>query len=167
LVERIKQVVDETGLDPSALRLEITESVLISSAPDVARQLHELRRLDIQLQIDDFGTGYSSLSYLYRFPIDALKIDRSFVSGRSSENTELLRAIVSLAHSLGMAAVGEGMETDEQMRRLAGINCDFAQGYLFSPPARRDSGRGHDGAAPVSATRGAAGCRNRRRRASL
>lgn len=134
LVDRIREVLDETALDPAYLRLEITESVLLGSAQDVTELLHQLRALDIQLQIDDFGTGYSSLSYLHRFPIDALKIDRSFVSGQGSESEALLGTIVNLAHSLGMDAVGEGVETLEQKHRLEEIGCDLGQGYLFSPP---------------------------------
>ena len=98
--------------------------------------LQQLRDLGVQLSIDDFGTGYSSLSYLHRFPIDTLKIDRSFVTQMTdnSENAEIVRTIVTLARSLDMAVVAEGVETADQLRQLGELGCDYGQGYLFSRP---------------------------------
>jgi diguanylate cyclase (GGDEF)-like protein/PAS domain S-box-containing protein len=136
LVEHVAQVLEETGLDAACLKLEITESVLMSSAESVTKMLTELRDLGVELYLDDFGTGYSSLSYLHRFPINVLKIDRSFISriGVGGENSEIARAIVMMAHSLGMKAVAEGVETDHQLAELKALWCEYGQGNLFSKP---------------------------------
>jgi diguanylate cyclase (GGDEF)-like protein len=126
----------ESGLAPARLRLELTESVVMEEPEAAAAKLAHLKDLGIGLDIDDFGTGYSSLSYLRRFPIDALKIDRSFVSGMDSDvdDHEIVRTIVTLAANLGVAAVAEGVETLEQKLRLQGLRCHFGQGFLFSRP---------------------------------
>ena len=122
---------------PGNLRLEITESALMDDPRDATARLARLRGLGVHLDIDDFGTGYSSLSLLSRFPIDALKIDRSFVSGMEGdqEALEIVRAIVKLADTLGLEAVAEGMETDGQRRRLRELGCHVGQGFLFGRPA--------------------------------
>ena len=136
LIEQIKQVLDETGLDGQYLKLEITESVVMEDGESAVTMLSQLRDLGIHLCIDDFGTGYSSLSYLHRFPINTLKIDRSFVSrmGVDGDNSEIVRAIVMLAHSLGMDVVAEGVETSHHLAQLRLLGCEFGQGYFFSRP---------------------------------
>ncbi|OKH22104.1 two-component system response regulator [Chroogloeocystis siderophila] len=133
-IHQIDRVLTETGLDGSYLQLEITESTLIEYAQETVRTLLEIRSRRIQLSIDDFGQGYSSLSYLHRFPINSLKIDRSFVSGMHSngENYEIVRTITTLAHILGMNVVAEGVETPEQFSVLRTLGCEFGQGYLFA-----------------------------------
>lgn len=134
LVARIKDVLRETRLSPHNLKLEITESVLME-VDTVTERLLQLRDLGVQLGIDDFGTGYSSLSYLHRFPIHALKIDRSFVSRMGDRNNlEIVKTIVALAQNLRMTVVAEGVETEEQLGQLRAMECDFGQGFLFSQP---------------------------------
>jgi len=136
-VETVDAVLEATGLDPARLRLEITEGVIMASPEATTATLHQLRRRNISLHIDDFGTGYSSLSYLHRFPIDALKIDRSFVgaiNGQTGDNVEIVRAIVTLAHSLKMDVMAEGVETEEQLMSLKALGCELGQGYLFARP---------------------------------
>jgi len=136
LVDQMKQILTSTGLEPHSLKLEITESLIMEN-PEAARALLlQLKALDIQLGIDDFGTGYSSLSYLHRFPIDRLKIDRSFVNrmGLDKENAEIVRTIVTLAHNLGVDVIAEGVETAEQLALLRALKCKYGQGFLFSPP---------------------------------
>ena len=140
LVEEVDRALRESGLEPRSLKLEITESVLMENADSAADMLAEIRNRGVHLCIDDFGTGYSSLSYLLRFPIDTLKIDRSFVKGMGddgelgSENLELVRTIVTLARNLGLDVVAEGVETAGQRIRLEALGCQHAQGFLFSPP---------------------------------
>jgi diguanylate cyclase (GGDEF)-like protein/PAS domain S-box-containing protein len=134
LVEHVRDVLEESGLDAGCLKLEITESVLMSDADSVTGTLRRLKELGVELQLDDFGTGYSSLSYLRRFPVDALKIDRSFVSpiGPNGANSEIARAIVTMAHSLKMGVVAEGVETEAQAAELRALACEYGQGYLYS-----------------------------------
>ncbi len=136
LLPQIGQILQKTGLDTNSLKLEITESVIIEQTESTTAILLQLRALGIQLYIDDFGTGYSSLSRLHRFPIDCLKIDRSFVSRMESdsENFEIVRTIVTLAHNLGMDVTAEGVETVEQLAQLKSLGCECGQGYLFSKP---------------------------------
>jgi diguanylate cyclase (GGDEF)-like protein/PAS domain S-box-containing protein len=136
LVGQIAEVLRETGLEPSRLRLEITESVVMERPEVVSTMLQELRQLGVKLSIDDFGTGYSSLAYLQRFPADTLKIDRSFVSpmGNLGENSEIARTIVTIGHNLGMRVVAEGVETAEQLAHLRGLSCEGAQGFFISKP---------------------------------
>lgn len=136
LTEQIRQILAETGLNPRSLKLEITESVIMENAKSVKAALQELKALDICLGIDDFGTGYSSLSYLHRFPIDSLKIDRSFVGqmGADLESAAIVRTIITLAHHLGLDVIAEGLETTEQLARLSALECEYGQGCLFSKP---------------------------------
>jgi diguanylate cyclase (GGDEF)-like protein/PAS domain S-box-containing protein len=136
LLEKIDLLLAETGLDGSKLRLEITESMLMDNTEKTIDLLSQLRARKIILSIDDFGQGYSSLSYLPRFPVNLLKIDRAFIwkMTSDSENLEIVRTIISLAHTLGMEVIAEGVETVEQMNLLKELNCEFAQGYFFSKP---------------------------------
>ena len=125
-----------TSLGPEALVVEITESVLMQHTPSTLSTLEALRDAGIRVAVDDFGTGYSSLSYLQRFPIDILKVDRSFVEGAASghEGSVLARAIVELGRALGMRVVAEGIEEPDQLRAMRSFGCGFAQGYLFAHP---------------------------------
>lgn len=134
LVERIRSTLRETGLPPSCLRIEITESVVMDTDAAVVATLAELRELGIHLSMDDFGTGYSSLSYLRRLPLGSLKIDRSFTAaaGGKLESGEIVATIVELAHRLGMEVVAEGVETFEQLDILRELGCEYGQGFLFS-----------------------------------
>ena len=136
LVDQVEKIVIETRIEPSTLKLEITESAVMENAEMVIPMLRDLKKLGVQLSIDDFGTGYSSLSYLHRFPIDTLKVDRSFVSTMEdgSENGEIVRTIIALAKNLGMDIVAEGIETVHQLHQLRVLNCEYGQGYLFSKP---------------------------------
>ncbi|MFO0907584.1 MAG: EAL domain-containing protein [Isosphaeraceae bacterium] len=136
LLERIDRIIDETGIDPTCLKLEVTESVLMGQPESAAEKLHQIKRRGITLSMDDFGTGYSSLSYLHNFPFNILKIDRSFVSriGPDGENSEIVATIISLAHNLGMKVVAEGVETEEQFTRLRALQCEYGQGFYFSRP---------------------------------
>jgi diguanylate cyclase (GGDEF)-like protein/PAS domain S-box-containing protein len=138
LHERVVEIVGSSGLAPSSRKLEITESALMDYAEASVLTLRQLKQSGIQVQIDDFGTGYSSLNYLQRFEIDALKIDRSFVSqlGVSGENSEIARTIITLARNLGMKVVAEGIETDLQLNQLKSLGCDWGQGYLLSLPLK-------------------------------
>jgi diguanylate cyclase (GGDEF)-like protein len=135
-IQKLDRVLEATGLDGRCLRLEITESVLIEPGGTIQDTLQQIRNRNIKLSIDDFGTGYSSLSYLSRFPIDNLKIDRSFVSRMTSdtENYEIVRTIITLAKTLGMDAISEGVENTQQLDRLKTLGCEFGQGYLFAKP---------------------------------
>jgi diguanylate cyclase (GGDEF)-like protein/PAS domain S-box-containing protein len=134
LIEQVSSVLRETGLPASSLKLEITESMVMENFDTAIQMLAQLKNLGVGLSIDDFGTGYSSLSYLHRFPIDTLKIDRSFVTQMTdnSENGEIVRTIVTLARSLAMNVIAEGVETRAQLTQLRDLGCDFGQGYLFS-----------------------------------
>lgn len=136
LVGQIGEILEETHVDARHLKLEITESVVMENAELAAQLFKRLKALGVQLSIDDFGTGYSSLGYLHRFPVDTLKIDRSFVGriGEAAENIEIVRTIVSLADNMGMAVVAEGVETLGQLAQLRKLSCAFGQGFLFSRP---------------------------------
>ncbi len=124
------------GLDPALVALEFTESALIAANPVTERVLDDLTELGVRIGLDDFGTGFSSLAYLKRFPIDFLKVDRSFVAGLGSNDgdTAIVTGTIALAHSLGLRVVAEGVETEEQLERLRQLRCDLAQGYHFSEP---------------------------------
>ena len=136
LVEQVEKIINETGIDVKCLKLEITESAVMENAESAIRMLKQLRDLGIHLSIDDFGTGYSSLSYLHRFPINTLKIDRSFVCTMEdgSENGEIVRTIIALAKSLNLSVIAEGIESIHQLHQLRVLGCEFGQGYLFSRP---------------------------------
>jgi diguanylate cyclase (GGDEF)-like protein/PAS domain S-box-containing protein len=136
LVENIASLLEQFQLPPRCLKLEITESVFSDNIEAAVGLLIQLRELGVQLSIDDFGTGYSSLSYLQRFPIDTLKIDRSFVTQMmdNEENLAIVRTIVALAQNLGMDVVAEGVETEDQLKLLRKLECENGQGYLFSTP---------------------------------
>ncbi|MGA7936974.1 MAG: EAL domain-containing protein, partial [Kovacikia sp.] len=136
VIERVEQILQETGLDPGSLKLEITESAIMQNAESTIVMFERLKASGIQFSIDDFGTGYSSLSYLYRFPIDTLKIDRSFVNKMDIEleKLELVRTIATLAWNLSMDVVAEGVETQTQLSHLKALGCEYAQGFFFSKP---------------------------------
>jgi EAL domain-containing protein (putative c-di-GMP-specific phosphodiesterase class I) len=136
LVEQVAGVIDEVGLDPSSLTLEITEGVLMQDGESIMERLNALKALGVNLALDDFGTGYSSLAYLQRFPIDVLKIDKSFVDGmtRGSERAALVRTIVALSESLQLRSVAEGIEEQNQVDDLRSLGCERGQGYLWAKP---------------------------------
>jgi diguanylate cyclase (GGDEF)-like protein len=136
----VERVLTGTGMTPSNLSLEITESVLMEDSPAINAAVRELRKLGVRFAIDDFGTGYSSLGYLKSIEVDTLKVDRSFVDGlgRNNGDGEIVNAIVSLAHALNLAAVAEGVETVDQLEYLRLVGCDVAQGYYFAKPAPAD-----------------------------
>ncbi len=144
LVGQIREVLEETGLEPDSLNLELTESLVMENAESSIALLQQLRELDVRVGIDDFGTGYSSLNYLHRFPIDVLKIDRSFVNqmGVDEENSEIVRTIIHLAHNLGADVIAEGVETQEQLEQLKSFGCEYAQGFYFSTPVDAQSAEG-------------------------
>ncbi|MBW4467595.1 MAG: EAL domain-containing protein [Pegethrix bostrychoides GSE-TBD4-15B] len=136
LAEQIHQILQESQLEPTSLKLELTESMVMENAASVVDMLYQLRALGIRLAIDDFGTGYSSLSYLPRFPLTTLKIDRSFVEkiGDCNDNLEIVRTILALAHNLRMDVVAEGVETEAQATRLREMGCEYGQGFFFYKP---------------------------------
>jgi len=136
LTEQVYQILQETELNPYCLKLEITESAIMGNPRSAADILHNFRRRHIQLSMDDFGTGYSSLSYLHSFPMDNLKIDRSFIqgSGELSSAQGLVPIIVAIAKRMNMRVIAEGIETPTQLEQLRSLNCDYGQGYLFSKP---------------------------------
>ncbi|MEC4985814.1 MAG: EAL domain-containing protein [Oscillatoria sp. PMC 1076.18] len=136
LVEEIAKTLQKTQINPSSLKIEITESGIIENADSAVEILTRLKSLGVQLCIDDFGTGYSSLSRLHQFPINTLKIDRSFVNriGEAGEGLKIAQAIVTLAHNLGMDAIAEGIETQEQLEQLKTLQCEQGQGYFFAKP---------------------------------
>lgn len=136
LIDSIQKILSETRLDPSGLKLEITETMVFNNLEYAASILRHIKSLGIQISMDDFGTGYASLSYLHQLPIDNLKIDQSFVEtiGTSGTESEIIQAVVQLAHSLNIDVVAEGVETIEQSQCLQALGCDYAQGYLFAKP---------------------------------
>ena len=137
LASEIQKTLELTGLDPACLQLEIIETIVMGDAEKSSHVLSQLKALGVRLSIDDFGTGYSSLSRLRRIPVDTLKIDRAFISHMESdsESREIVRIIIMLAHNLALKVVAEGTETEAQITLLKQLNCEMAQGYLFSRPA--------------------------------
>jgi diguanylate cyclase (GGDEF)-like protein/PAS domain S-box-containing protein len=133
-ISTVAEVLKETNLDPRWLELELTESSIMKEPEQAIEKLHELKLMGIRVAIDDFGTGYSSLNYLKRFPIDTLKIDKSFVSDvcKDPHDTAIVRAIITLGHALDLTVVAEGVETQEQLKYLTSLGCDVVQGFLFS-----------------------------------
>lgn len=133
---QIDQIIYETKVNPAFVELEITESVIMEDSVDMKTTLQELKERNIRLTIDDFGTGYSSLSYLHSFPLNTLKIDKSFLNlmQNNRENMGLVPAMIGIAHSMGMKAIAEGVETSEQLSQIRDLKCNFAQGNLFSIP---------------------------------
>jgi len=136
LVEQISSIIKSTGFDPTRLKLEITETAVMENAESAVEMLRKIKEIGIQLSIDDFGTGYSSLNYLHRFPIDTLKIDRSFINHieLGNENSEIVRTILYLAKALKLSVVAEGIENIRQLNQLQTLGCQYGQGYLFSRP---------------------------------
>jgi EAL domain-containing protein (putative c-di-GMP-specific phosphodiesterase class I) len=134
LVERVRAALEETGVPPHALKLEITETAIVENSADAVERLRHLQAAGVQLMMDDFGTGYSSLSYLHRLPLDALKIDRSFISRmvRGDKHAQLVQTILQLAQSVNLKVVAEGVSTLDQLELLRELGCDFGQGFLFS-----------------------------------
>ena len=141
LVTTVSGVLEETGLDPRSLILEITESAVMDDARANAETLRELKALGVRIAIDDFGTGYSSLAYLKRFPVDFLKIDRSFVDGLGEDPDDegIVSSVVNLAHTLNLRAVAEGVETEQQRALLRHMECELAQGFYFSKPSTAEA----------------------------
>jgi diguanylate cyclase (GGDEF)-like protein len=135
-VDEVRTALNDSGLEPEALTLEITETVLMRDAPAAASRLQALKELGVRIAIDDFGTGYSSLGYLRQFPVDALKIDRSFISGTSSsrEANALMHTLIQLGKTLGLETLGEGIEEHAQLEQLKQQDCDSGQGFLFAKP---------------------------------
>lgn len=136
LVALVTQVLADTGLEAACLELEITENVVMKDAEKIVAMLNALKALGLHISVDDFGTGYSSLSYLKRFPVDALKIDQSFVRDIAfdSDSAAIVKAIISLAHILNLRVIAEGVETEQQCRFLRENDCDEVQGYYFGRP---------------------------------
>lgn len=140
-VKDVSEIMERTGLQPSSLKLEITESMMVDNLESIVDKMHQLNDLGVRISIDDFGTGFSSLNNLHRLPLHTLKIDRSFVSRieKEDDSDEIIRTIVSLAMSLGLDIVAEGIETQKQAAYLADLECGFGQGYLFGRPVDADS----------------------------
>jgi EAL domain-containing protein (putative c-di-GMP-specific phosphodiesterase class I) len=136
LAYTVQKILGESGIDPGALVIEITESAAMLDAGLTIDVLSEFREMGLRIAIDDFGTGHASLSYLKQFPVDTLKIDRSFVSDMeaSREGAAIVTAIVGLAHGLGLEVLAEGVESESQLHRLAACGCDEYQGFLISTP---------------------------------
>ncbi len=141
LIDQISQILQETGLDARSLKLEITESVIMENTESATAMLLQLSNLGVELHLDDFGTGYSSLNYLHRFPVNVLKIDRSFISKMdvTGKNLEIVRAIITLAHNLSINVTAEGLETAEQLAQLRALQCKHGQGYFFNKPADQEA----------------------------
>lgn len=136
MADRILEALEESGLPPSRLKLEITESAIMENAKNALTVLNKLKASGILIAIDDFGTGYSSLSYLQTFPVDVLKIDRMFIAGigRNKEASDIVQSVVALAKSLGLHVVAEGVEEEGQAAALKDLRCDSIQGFYFFPP---------------------------------
>jgi EAL domain-containing protein (putative c-di-GMP-specific phosphodiesterase class I) len=136
LVEIISQVLDETGMAPDCLEIELTESTLIANEEEAIRALQQLKAMRVRVSLDDFGTGYSCLWYLKRYPLDAIKIDRSFVKdvANTADSRAIATGIIAMAHSLQLSVTAEGVETELELGFLREQGCDEMQGFLFSPP---------------------------------
>jgi EAL domain-containing protein (putative c-di-GMP-specific phosphodiesterase class I) len=143
LVDQVREILAETGLEPAGLEIEITESVLMDQTETGVDTLRRLRDIGVRLVLDDFGTGYSSLSYLKHLPLDTIKIDRTFVAGIDGEtDRSIVEAVIALAHGLRISVVAEGIETEAQFEQLRRMGCDVGQGFLFARPLPApDAGR--------------------------
>jgi EAL domain-containing protein (putative c-di-GMP-specific phosphodiesterase class I) len=137
----VSRIIEETGIQPSNLEFELTESLCMNDVKAVLRTLQELKNIGVTLAIDDFGTGFSNLSYLKKFPIDRLKIDQSFIRNIELEpvNVGIVTAIVALGKSLNLELIAEGVETESEMNVVNSCGCELVQGYLFSKPVAADS----------------------------
>ena len=135
-IERLSEILRENEIDPSSLEIEITEMSLLDQNMDLSNKIEKIKRLGITLSIDDFGTGYSSLSYLKNFPVDALKIDRSFIHqmNKNSADIAMVSAIIALARALKLQVVAEGVEEFEDLQLLRELGCEYIQGYYYSRP---------------------------------
>jgi len=155
LIQLVSEVLDDTGLGADALELEITESLVMQNPEQTAKLLVLLKEMGVHLAMDDFGTGYSSLAYLKRFPIDSIKIDRSFIQGLPGDvdDATITQAVIAMAHSLRLRACAEGVETKQQLQFLREQGCDEVQGYYFSRPLPFDRFveymRAHQASRPV------------------
>jgi EAL domain-containing protein (putative c-di-GMP-specific phosphodiesterase class I) len=140
LADTVASSLRAAGLDPAYLSLEITESAMLAEADGLTDALAALKAIGVRLMLDDFGTGYSSLAYLTRLPLDALKVDRSFIDGLGIEprDTAITEAIVAMSHALSLEVVGEGAETELQIAELSRLGCDYVQGFHFSQPLPAD-----------------------------
>jgi EAL domain-containing protein (putative c-di-GMP-specific phosphodiesterase class I) len=140
LPESVKQALISTGLPPKYLELELTESLLVDDVEHAVETMYQLKDMGTRLVIDDFGTGYSSLSYLKQFPVDKLKIDRSFITElvNVENDAAIARAIINLGHSLNLEVLAEGVETELQKDFIITHGCDYAQGYYFKPPQKAE-----------------------------
>ncbi len=140
LIQQVEAILQQTQINPHSLKLEITEGAIAADAGEVNQTLEQLRAMELQLSMDDFGTGYSSLGRLQDFPVDVLKIDRSFIQrlGINQGSTEIVRTIISLAHSFGMQVVAEGVETSQQLEVLRSLDCEYVQGYFCYQPLPTD-----------------------------
>jgi EAL domain-containing protein (putative c-di-GMP-specific phosphodiesterase class I) len=140
LLKRILNTLNEAGISPGQLELEITESTIMQDIDAAASTMRALHCSGMHISIDDFGTGYSSLNHLKRFPISTVKIDRSFIRDitTDSDDTAIVSAIISMAHSMGLRVIAEGVETEEQLNILRDLQCNEIQGFLFSPPVPPD-----------------------------
>lgn len=140
LVQCVREILEETGLEPRFLELEVTENLTMQDAAQAGEILRDLTGLGVSVSLDDFGTGYSSLNYLHRFPIRTLKIDRSFIAQieHCKESCEIVHTIIALGHGLGMKVIAEGIENAAQLELLKILRCDLGQGYLFSPPVQSE-----------------------------
>jgi len=148
VIADVHDAVEEAGIDPSALTLEITETVLMADTDLAVTRLRELKALGVNLALDDFGTGYSSLSYLSRFPVDILKMDRSFLTGGATpEMSELASAVLALGTTLKLDVVAEGIEQPEQWTSLRELGCEFGQGFFFARPMDAEAALAHLAAA--------------------
>jgi len=136
LVEQIKRLIEKYEINPASIELEITETIAMQDAENSTSKMHRLKELGVKLSMDDFGTGYSSLSYLHRFPLDVIKIDRSFVKDIKGNRDDgaIAKAVIAMAHSMNLKVIAEGVETREQYEFLKEHGCEIVQGYLISRP---------------------------------
>lgn len=134
LVDNIANILDETGLEPQYLEIEITESMAMTNEKFIIETLKGFKELGVNVALDDFGTGYSSLKYLSQFPLSKLKIDRLFIQEKTEQNIAIVKTIIHLSHSLNLKVIAEGVENEEDLSFLIEENCDEVQGYYFSKP---------------------------------